>query len=89
MQSNTFTLDNPTTSLKTADLEQLTILTENLRYSLLRRLENLIALSQEALEYLQNTTLTPDSYKLDHQWVMLEDTLRLAQNDWALLEWLR
>jgi len=93
MQSNTFALDNTTTYLDLSKRDRLPKLTQNLHYSLQRRLENLVALSQEALEQLQNTPQTPNQVGenriLEHQWVMLEDTLKLAQNDWNLLEWLR
>lgn len=82
MQSNHQSSDNQTA--------QLAVLNKNLCYSLQRRLEDLIALSQELLEHLQQSPeKTNHNRDTDNRWVLLEDTLRLAQNDWALLEWLR
>ncbi len=91
MQSNTFALDNPTTALDISKRDRLPALIQNLHYSLQRRLENLVALSQETLEKLQNADADPTEQGriLEHHWVMLDDALKLAQNDWALLEWLR
>ncbi|WP_299453755.1 hypothetical protein [uncultured Microscilla sp.] len=59
-------------------------LIDNLCYSLQRRLENISALSQDSLEYFQ----AQNSSQIDHHLLMLEDELRLARNDWALIEWL-
>ena len=89
MQSNTFALDNPTTMLDLSKRDRLPALTKNLQYSLQRRLENLVALSQEALESIKNDAPAHNNRLIEQHWVLLEDTLQLAQNDWALLEWLR
>ncbi len=89
MQSNTFALDKPTTSLDLSKRDRLPALTQNLHYSIQRRLENLVALSQETLENFKEANQETASETLEHHWALLEDTLKLAQNDWALLEYIR
>lgn len=62
--------------------------TDNLRYSIKRRLENIVALGQEALEFMsENKPL--DANKAENSWVLLEDNLQLIRNDCTLMEWLQ
>ena len=61
---------------------------DNLRYSIQRRLENLVALGQESLEFMsENKTL--DASKAENYWVLLEDNLQLIRNDCTMVEWLQ
>ncbi|EAY24097.1 hypothetical protein [Microscilla marina] len=88
MQGKNHSLNSQTTPLQNEAKAQLNALTEGLRYSLQRRLEDIIALSQEALTSLQDPTNALPTHQIEHQWILMEDNVRLAQNDWALLEWL-
>ncbi|WP_299466598.1 hypothetical protein [uncultured Microscilla sp.] len=64
------------------------IFAENIRYSLQRRLENLIAVGQDSLELLRENHCI-NAREAENHWVLLEDHLQLIRNDWAMLEWLQ
>ena len=78
MQSKYLNTNNQISFVKMIEEEQLAVLTKNLQYSLQRRLEDVAALSQESLGCASVQHL-----------IMLEDAIRLARNNWALLEWLK
>lgn len=78
---------NIPTSVTCSEVLQLNTFSENLRYSLQRRLEDLIALGQENLALLSESDSTHHR-TIENNWVLLEDKLRLACHDWALYEWL-
>lgn len=78
MQSKNLHTNNQISFVKLIEENQLATLTKNLQYSLQRRLEDVAALSQGSLNCTSEQHL-----------IMLEDTIRLARNDWALLEWLK
>ncbi len=61
---------------------------QNLRYSLQRRLEELVALGQESLENLNENKLET-TQQAENYWVLMVDHLRLVRNDWALYDWLK
>ena len=71
---------------------QIALMRQNMLYSMKRRLEALIALGQESLERLQQDAHLESNQEnicyIENSWVQLDDTLRLAQNDWAVWEWL-
>ncbi|EAY31160.1 hypothetical protein [Microscilla marina] len=85
MQGTQPSLNSQSISLQNDAKVQLTALIDNLQYSLQRRHETVSALSQDALEHLKEQ----NSQQIEHHLLMLEDEMRLARNDWALLEWLR
>jgi len=70
------------------DVTQIKVLTDNLHYSLQRRLENVIAFGQEALELLMKNS-PEDARSLENYMVLLEDSARLAKNDLMLLDCLQ
>lgn len=68
--------------------DEVTTFAQNLRYSLQRRLEELVALGQESLENLNENKLET-TQQAENYWVLMEDHLRLVRNDWALYDWLK
>lgn len=92
MQGNHHPLNSQATSCQNALETQIQLMKENMLYSMKRRLETLIALGEKSLQRLQqDDALAMDQqtiWYIENSWVQLDDALRLAQNDWAVLEWL-